>query len=210
MADDAITVSSNAAAVSVQYRDAPKLVSTNLYKILNRVGATLQLGIIRDKLSAGRSVGQQLLSKRTGTLQRAIFYRIELQGDDAVLIIGADASKAPYAAAQEYGATIHPVKGKFLTIPLDPALTASGVARVSAKEFISNPGSLGFDKTFVNKAKTAIMGVTGAGQVQAVFALKTEVVIPEHAYIRSEVAERKAWILDQLGAAGTTDAGTGG
>lgn len=204
MADASIEVVSNAATVAVQYGQAGTAVGASLLKILRNVGATLQLAIIRDKLS-----GDPLV-RRTATLQRAIRFTVTLDGQDAVLTMIADASKAPYAAAQEYGATIRPTKGQFLTIPLEPALTASGVARVSAHEFISNPGSLGFERTFVNKAKTAILGVTASGTVQAVFALKTQVILPERSYMRSTVADRRAWILDQLGAASPTDPGTAG
>jgi hypothetical protein len=200
MAGGFVDISSNAAAVSVRYDQAPKLIASNIVKIFRQIGAGLQAAVVRDKLS-GR-MGQSALARRTGTLARAIFYKITLDtGDsqDAVLVLGADRKKAAYAAAQEYGATITPKHGRYLTVPIGPALTAKGVARVSAREFISNPQSLGFESSFVNRAKTAILGRREDGQVEPVFALKARVVIPERSYLRSTVTERCGWIREQLG-----------
>lgn len=209
MADSYVDISSNAAAVAVRYREAPKLIAKNVVQIFRKIGAGLQAAVIRDKLSS--RVGQQALGRRTGNLARAIYYKITLDtaAQDVVLVLGADRKKAAYAAAQEFGATIVPKHGKYLTIPIGAALTANGVARVSVREFIDNPHSLGFEGSFVNKAKTAIMGVrdTGPGgfddnedhQAEPVFLLRTRVVIPERSYLRTTVTERRGWIREQLG-----------
>jgi hypothetical protein len=204
MADEfLISVSTNAATVAANYRRAPRQIATNVVTIFRRIGAAMQRQIVTEKLNG------QLLRARTGNLRRSIYWKIVLDagaGDDAqiVLTIGADKKKAVYARALEEGATITPKRGQFLTIPVGRALTAAGVARVSAREFISNPGSLGFTSSFVNKAKTAIMGVKkrarGEDLVEPVFALKRSVTLPQRSYLRSTVAERKTWIREQLGA----------
>src|SRR5919109_5216953 len=139
-----IDVSTNAASVSVRYTDAPKLVATTVVQTFRRIGAGLQRHAVREKLNG------QVLERRTGTLARALFSQIWLDGKDAVLTFGADKAKAKGAAIQEYGGTIRPTHAQHLAIPLDAARTAKGVARLSAREFIAHPESLGFESTFVN------------------------------------------------------------
>jgi hypothetical protein len=191
----AITVDSNAAAVAVQYAQAPKLVGRTIVRILRTVGAGLVSYIGREKLSG------QVLGVRTGTLRRALYSRVfvDANGLDAGVAVGADVKKAPQARVQEYGGTISAKGGGFLTIPVGPNLTGKGVMRVSASAFIANPESLGFDHAFVNPKKTAILGVRQDGSVEAVFALKRSVTLPERSYLRAGVNERRAWILEQLG-----------
>lgn len=197
----AVSVKTNAGEVAVDYGTASKLVAANAFQRLRSIGATLVRAIAKDKLSAGGAAGTgQGLVRRTGNLTRALFYKLRLQGTEMVLTVGADGKKAAYAAIQEEGGTVRPVRSENLAIPLDAARTARGVARMSAREFIANPQALGFDGTFVNPMKTAIMGVKGE-TIQPVFALKKEVRIPARHYIRDTVFERRTWILEELGAA---------
>jgi hypothetical protein len=190
-----IVIDSNAAAVSVQYLEAPKLVASSIVRVLRTIGAGLVSYIGRQKLSG------QVLGARTGTLRRALYYRVmtDSNGLDASVYVGADVKKAPQARVQEYGGTITAKNAAHLAIPLGPALTGKGVARVSAKQFIANPGSLGFARAFVNPSKTAIMGANPGQPAVPVFALKTSVTLPERSYLRAGVNERRAWILEQLG-----------
>jgi hypothetical protein len=213
VADQAIAIDSNAAAVAVQYQQASKLVAKSVVKVLRTIGAGVIGYVGREKLSG------QLLEARTGTLRRALFYKVftDANGLDAGVIVGADVKKAPHAAVHEYGATIRPVKAKKLAIPLDAAKTTGGVARMSAREFMEHPESLGFERAFINPKGTAIMGVRNTGSagfdddsdlaLEPVFALKDAVTIPERSYLRAGVNERRVWILQQLGAsvAGVND-----
>ncbi len=199
-------VRSNAAEVAVRYDKAPALISTTLVKVLRRIGAGLERHVKREKLQG------QVLTRRTGTLMRAIYTKILLEASarDAVLVLGADTKKAAGARLQEYGGVVVPRNAQYLTIPLDAARTSAGVARLSASEFIRNPQALGFDHSFVNKRKTVIMGardVGGETVAEPVFALKKRVVIPERSYLRSSVRDRKAAILQELGL-GTKEAVT--
>jgi hypothetical protein len=193
----AIVISSNAAAVAAHYAQGPKRIGATLVQILRLIGGGVVSHIGREKLSG------QILGVRTGTLRRALFYRVfvDANGLDAGVVVGADVKKAPQAAVMEFGGTITPKNGRYLAIPLGPALTAKGVARESARAFIANPQSLGFDHTFVNPRKTAIMGASKGQPPRAVFALKTSITVPEHSYLRAGVNERRAWILEQLGRA---------
>src|SRR5262249_40496883 len=85
-----------------------------------------------------------------------------------------------------------------LAIPLGPALTASGVARMRARDFIASPAALGFDRAFVNPAKTAIMGVQH-GEVVPVFALVSQVTLKPAGYLSTALADNRAGIAQQLG-----------
>jgi hypothetical protein len=192
-----IEVTSNAGSLSVAYQAAPKLIAKNVYQTLNRIGLALVSYVKLEKLAG------QILNYRTRTLSRALFSRVDLDAGskDAVLTIGADGTKAPYARAQEYGAVIRPKNGQFLTIPVGVNLTGNGVQRVSAREFIANPGALGFETSFVNRRRTAIMGATRGQKPEPVFALKTEVTLAERSYLRSAVTDRREWIMGQLGIA---------
>ena len=134
---------------------------------------------------------------------------MRLDGKDAVLIVGADGKKAAYAAIQEEGGTVRPVHAENLTVPLEAARTAKGVARFSARQLFDNPQSVGYVDAFT--AKGVIFGVKqrkrkgeavdGYGSIEALFALKKQITIPGRHYMRDTVQERRAWILEQLGAA---------
>jgi hypothetical protein len=190
-----LEVSSNASALSVAYSQAPRLISRTVYQVLQRIGQGLVQYVKLEKLQG------QVLNARTRTTSRAVFSRIDTDESarDAVLVLGVDVSKAPGARAQEFGAVIRPKTAQFLTIPVGVNLTASGVLRVSPREFIANPSSLGFERSFVNRRKTAIMGVTRGGRAEPVFALKTQVTLPERSYLRSTISDRREWIMGQLG-----------
>ena len=195
-----------AGEVRASYESASKLIANNAFQRLRKIGATLIRIIAKDKLSGAGAAGTGWqLVRRTGNLTRALFYKIRLEGNDAVLSVGADGKKAVYAAILEEGGTIRPVRSQNLAIPLDAARTARGVARMSAREFIANPESLGFEGSFVNPMKTAIMGIKGE-EVEPVFALKKQVRIEGRHYVRDTVDERRAWILNELGAAATDGA----
>ncbi len=192
----AIEVTTNAGSIAVHYGDASKLVSKNIVTTFRRIGPALLTYIAREKLSG------QVLERRTSTLTRALFYQVFLSERDAVLRIGADGKKAAYAHIQEEGGTIRPVHAQHLAIPLDAARTAKGVARMGAREFISNPESLGFERAFVNRKGTAIMGARG-GVAEPVYALKDSVTLPARPYVSTGVGDRRDWILEQLGAEAT-------
>lgn len=68
---------------------------------------------------------------RGGALRRSIVGTLEGEGLTLriVLTAGGAGPAEPYAALQEYGGEVRPRNGRFLAIPVGPALTASGVAR---------------------------------------------------------------------------------
>jgi len=71
------------------------------------------------------------LKVRTGYLRRSIQSSVKSDGGTAELALRAGGGERDvrYAALQEYGGTNVPKTGKFLAIPVGPALTASGVPK---------------------------------------------------------------------------------
>lgn len=73
------------------------------------------------------------LRVRTGMLRASIAGRAESQGQDVIVTLAGGGmgqrGPVPYAGVQEFGGTIRPRRGKYLAIPVGPALTRAGVAR---------------------------------------------------------------------------------
>lgn len=163
--------------LSVHYNDAPALIAQTTFPLMRKITQRLLTYVAQNKLRGDP------LNFRTRTLTRALFNRIEINGQDVVGRVGFDLAKAKYARAVTLGAVITPKRAQFLTIPVGQALTPAGVARIDAREFIertskNGSGWRGFTSSFVNKNKTAIMGVKKSGDVEPVFALKRRVTLP--------------------------------
>ena len=191
-----LQVTSNAQSMSVSWNGLAtgSTFRKHLVDAMRRVGLQLQRTIMQNTSNA-------LLNVRTGRLRRAIFYRVEESADGVVVRAGADLSKAPYGRIHNFGGIIRPVKAKFLTIPVGSNLTPNGVMRVNAREFISNPGSLGFTGSYVNRAKTAIMGTREGVPPEPVFALSKSVTIRPTGYVTGSLEVNHGFTRDQLNGA---------
>lgn len=191
-------ISTNAGAVAIRFREAGPVMARHVLQAMRDIGLHLQGVVRRDKLRG------QALNTRTGTLGRAIFSRVEVIGTQEIQTrVGADLAKAAYGRIQELGGTIRPKRARHLAIPIGAALTASGVARMSARQFIQNPAALGFAGSFVSRSGRAIMGVRsgrGAG-VEPVFALANQVTLKPRRYLSSALDEQRGWILQRIGVA---------
>ena len=112
------------------------------------------------------------LNVRTGTMRRA-FTSVAVGSTASSLrfITGTMKNDVPYAAIHEHGGTIRPTKAKFLTIPLEAAKTAAGVARGGARFF---------ENTFFmrSKAGNLFLMQRDGNEVRPLFLLKKEVYIP--------------------------------
>lgn len=189
------SVDTTIAVVRVKWRDAAVGVFTGkaLLNSLRRIGLRLQRTMMQK-------VSNDVLQVRTGNLRRAIFYRVEgsEQSREVLVRAGANLTKAIYGRIQDVGGTITPRRAQFLTIPFGPNRTTNGVMRVDAREFISNPGSIGFTGSFVNRRKTAILGVRADGSVEPVFALVRFVRIKPTGYLANSLAETMPFIQEEM------------
>ncbi len=192
-------IESNADAVALRVEQVvPR--GKRLAALLERVGAQLHRDLVNEKLSTGG-----ILEPRTGNLKRAVFHRVEAVTDELQSVgLGADLGVAPYARIQESGGTIRPTRSAHLAIPLPAMQTAKGVARAGAAQVIGNPYAFGFDGTFT--AKGVIFGKL-PGQIVPLFALKDSVTLPARAPFRTTLANRREWIMEQLGTVVGPDAG---
>ena len=82
-----------------------------------------------------------------------------------------------YAPMQEYGGTVRPVRKKWLTIPLDAALTPAGVLRAPAPDW-SDPGKKNTFFKWSKRGNLILFKKTGKNQITPLFVLKKQVKIP--------------------------------
>ena len=124
------------------------------------------------------------IQSRSGQLRRTIRYKAgpatSNPGSVSVLLIAGDA-RTPYARTQEFGAEIEPVRGQYLTVPLDDALTPAGV--VSGKALLRRIGNRYFTDygpTFIyeSAAGNKIIAVKHGGGILNLYVLKRSVTIP--------------------------------
>lgn len=109
-----------------------------IFKLFDKLGSKAAAHVVKTKLSG------QVLKRRTAALAQSVVGRATYVASGLpgfrVGIFRGPALK--YAAVQEYGATILPVRAKYLAMPVGEALTPAGVARwKSPRDF---PGRLVF------------------------------------------------------------------
>lgn len=128
-------------------------------------------------------ISGDLLKNHTNQLRNSIALGdVRDTGDSISAAVG---SNLVYARIQDQGGTIHPKTAKFLTIPLEAVLTASGVARYSARDIIENPKVGGFDGTFF---RNGMLFGTAGHEITPLFVLKASVTIPAHHYMAAALA----------------------
>lgn len=133
------------------------------------------------------------LHVRTGDLRRSES-ALPTTEDERGVSGGMVASQSlPYGPPQEFGATIFPTHGQYLTIPLDEALTDAGVARFTARE----AEDAGY-KTFIRGK--IIYGVKD-GILYPLFLLVSFVVIPPRPFVTPVLKENQEYVERELKAA---------
>ena len=167
-----------------------------------RAEARRELGIIGEHLATyGREHFEESgLHVRSGDLRRSMAMMPVVE-DSRGLKGGMLASQGlPYGPAQEFGATILPRTSTYLTIPLDEALTAAGVARFSARD----AEAAGYKTFFRGK----IMYGVKDGQLFPLFVLVPQVMILPRPFAGPTLDANRAWIEKRL--KGAVDAGIKG
>jgi hypothetical protein len=133
------------------------------------------------------------LHVRTGDLRRSES-ALPTTEDSAGVHGGMLASQSlPYGPIQEFGGTIFPTHGQYLTIPLDEALTEAGVGRFTARE----AEDAGY-KTFIRGH--IIYGVKD-GILYPLFYLVPFVVIPPTPFVTPVLKANQEFVERELQAA---------
>lgn len=85
--------------------------------------------VLRDGMLSGNR-----LRARTGYLRNSATFEVtaDAGGQELRVHMGRGGQPVRYAAIQEHGGIVTPVRGKFLAIPVGPALTPSGVAKFTS------------------------------------------------------------------------------
>lgn len=96
----------------------------------------------------------------------------------------------PYPPVQEFGATITPKNAAHLAIPLDAALTPSGVARFGPRD----AEAAGY-RTFV---RGRILFGEKDGEIVPLFLLVDQVTIPDRPTVKPTFDANRDWIEGQL------------
>lgn len=125
-----------------------------------------------------------LLNARTGRLRNSIAADVTQDGAGVTLTVSAGASgQLRYAKIHETGGTITPKRGKFLAIPVGPALTGAGVARYVSPRDVPD---LVFISTRNGAAGVLVkkQGRKGNERLQVWFRLVRRVKIKPKGYMR--------------------------
>ena len=111
------------------------------------------------------------LSSRSGSMVQSIIESVEINGRTFDKITG-QIGGSMIAAVQEFGATITPKSGKYLTVPLPAALDSKGLPRKKSARDWAN--------TFVaqSKAGNLIIFQRDGAKITPLYVLKTSVTIP--------------------------------
>lgn len=130
----------------------------------------------------------EILKVRTGGLLRS-WSQPPVVREESGEVVGTLRSNSPYAAIHEFGGVIRPVRSQNLTIPLRGALSAAGRTKFRAWEVFLDPSAYGFRHVWINRARTAILGVPPGKKRQVVplFSLRKEVTMPARHYISDAI-----------------------
>lgn len=134
---------------------------------------------------AARARVKALFRRHTGNLERSIV--IEPIVETGTNVVGRVGTAIVYGRVQELGGTIKPKNVRHLTIPLQAMLTSSGVARSSAHEVISSPGTYGWAGTFTRK--NIVFGKKDGGSFSPLFLLRDSVTLKPHPYMEPSAVE---------------------
>jgi hypothetical protein len=168
-----------------------------------------EVGEAQLKLAAAMKRNIKALFKQhTGDFVRSISMEPIVDSGDE--ISGRTGSNEEYAEAHEEGYWIDAKNVRNLTIPLEAFMTASGVARGSARDVIANPEAFGYDGTFFSKGvlfgklplgeKREAKGATIEG-VEALFALKPSIKLPQRRWARPAAQEVQPQFQEAMRAA---------
>lgn len=147
---------------------AAKILSAELKNFLDSVAAAL---VQRHSGAWPGGTGTKTLSRRSGNLVASIEKSVRITGTTFGNLEGHIAAAFP-GVVHEFGATIRPKNGKYLTVPLPAALDSRGVPlKKSARDWAN---------TFVARSKKGNLLIfqRRGSQIVPLYVLKTSVKIP--------------------------------
>lgn len=126
-------------AARAAFADAPRLFHRYIKRGYQEVGDAF-VNSTHDRISRPWSFVNKTsrLSSRSGDLANSLTSQVKGRGADMRLSVTiGDSKTGKYVWTHEKGATIRPVKGKWLTVPMPDNLTAGGVVRYpSARDLL--------------------------------------------------------------------------
>ena len=119
----------------------PKALDAEMRKALEQHGLYFRQKMITDRFTGytgNRNQGDKL-QNRSGQLRRSFGSEVVGGiGQSTPLTLAVFSQGSIYSRLQEYGGVIKPKKAKYLTVPLDDALTPSGVQRYPSARDLFN------------------------------------------------------------------------
>lgn len=171
----------------------PAELSTRLEVLARTLPDQLRRTLTAAALDAEAEAKQNattVLNVRTGRLRASIAGTVEQDGGGFSIVLRAgtpDGGRVPYARIHEEGGTIRPKRGRFLKIPVGPALTGAGVSRLP-------PGRSGGFRFVPTPRGGVLVGRDG----QVWFVLKQQVTIPARPYLAPAIATIQPRLADDL------------
>lgn len=187
------------AQAAARYRAAADDLGERLYRAGIRAALHME-GLAKDNATTRPQA-------RSGTLRRSIRAVAERQGLRLMVGVEAGSERIGYARLQEEGGTVRPVRGRFLAIPLPPALTGAGVPRYSG------PRAAGELRFVPIRGGQAGLLVRTKGAQEALYLLVREARIPATRFLGRAMDEGAPRLRDGASAAvraaveGVADAG---
>lgn len=183
------------------------MTGAQLAERLQQAGPRLQAHLRREVDRAGRAIVDRAqlhvtgdrLSVRTGMLRRSIGYTVEGAAGDDVITLRARAGSGRslrYANILERGGTIVPRRGRFLAIPVGPALTPAGVARYDSPRQVQ-----GLRFVPILGGRMALLVKDRRGRSEVWFRLVRRVTIRPSWYLRDAVQTEAAELRARLSTA---------
>lgn len=146
----------------------------------------------------GRKNATDRLRVRSGNLRRSITgtVRGHVAGADVELSAGGrvEGGDVPYAGTQEFGATIRPVRRKWLALPTRDVQTAAGVSRYATPRDYPSP------LVFIQKGEGRAFLLDPADG-RAKWALRKQVTIKPKFYLRDAMRETERMVPVEMASA---------
>lgn len=163
---------------------APRIFKKEMKAVLEKEGEKWKARVRARFVPFQRHTNspQAKLFHRSSKLKRSIKYKVSGRGvNDVQMNLTVGNKNTPYANIQEHGGTIRPRNGKYLTVPMNYALTSKGNVKSRArirKQGDSYVTDLGSTFLLNRSGGRKYIAVDVNGKVKVLYSLRKEVTIP--------------------------------